>query len=214
MRNYKEDPIYLVMDLETKLVYVRAPSAACATSLSLGLLNSSAFSLPSQLAHRRDEWDDCNFNRNLFRMTSSGFQFEPVLAESLPEQQLRNRELALIRSAFLYSLEIYCAGELTRIASYMPQDLVPFLYEELNGSDPDRDAYAQGIEEYAAIHQISCAAAYMELKMKLHASGIVKLRNHAIYEKFALEMTRSQSKAELEAVHNQAFNILFNNSKI
>lgn len=214
MRTYKEEPIYLVIDQETKLVYARAPSAACATSLSLGLLNSNAFSLPSQLAHRRDEWDDCNFNRSLFRMTSSGFTFEPVLPETLPAQQLKNREIALIRSAFLYSLEIYCAGELTRIASYMPQDLVPFIYQELNDSDPDRDAYAQGIEEYAAIQKISCAAAYMELKTKLHASGIVKLRNHAIYEKFAQEMTRCKNKTELEVVHNQAFNILFNNSKI
>ena len=214
MRAYKEESIHIVLDIETGLVYTRVPTAVCAASLTLGLLNSTSISLPIQLPHRRDEWDALNFNRDLYRIESGGLIFSPIADAEIPSDVLKKRAAALIRGAYVYSLEVYCQGELSRISEYMPADLVPYLYDQLGRCDPKANVYSQSIEEYAAIHEIECSVAYQELLLKLQSAGAVKMRNQAIYEKFMMRMNECFTREELESVHNQAFNMLFNNAKI
>lgn len=213
MRTFKEDPIYIVADIETGLVLTRVSSANCASALTLGLLNSTSISLPTQLSHRRNEWDAYDFNKGLFQV-SQGYLIAPYPEELLREDLLKKREVAKIRGAFIYSLEVYCMQELTRIASYMPENLMVFIQQELSQCDPEKNIFTKAIEEYAALQEIEASVAYHELQLQLQSSGVVKLRNYAIYEKFMMKMNSCYTREELQVVHEQAFDALIRKAAI
>lgn len=212
MRAFKEEPIYLVADMETGLVLTRVSSASCASAVTSGLLNTMSLSLPTQLSHRRHEWDACNFNRDLYQILKG--VVTPFPEDLIREDLLKRREISKIRGAYIYSLEIYCQQALTRIANYMPTDLYPFIQNELRICDHEHGIYTQAIEEYAALQEIEPSVAFMELQLQLQSSGIVKFRNYALYEKYIIKMNSCETREELEKVHDQACVAMIQNAKI
>jgi hypothetical protein len=71
MNIYREEPLHVVTDLETGLIYAPVPTGTCATALTLGLINSAAFSFPTQLPLRKDEWDACDFDNELYQLLTA-----------------------------------------------------------------------------------------------------------------------------------------------
>jgi hypothetical protein len=203
MKIYKEEALHIVADLETGLVYIPAPSANCATALTYGLINSGSFSFPIQLPVRKKEWDDCDFHNDLYQMLKTS-QVRPFPKELVREDLLKRRALAKMRAVFLYSLEVHFQRQLHRIAEYMPDDLSPFIYDELNRCDPSQGKYTNAIEEYASLHEIGADAAYDELRMKLQSNGIAKFRNYARYEKYMMQMNKCVTRQQLNAVLDTA----------
>src|SRR6266480_6076131 len=203
MNIYKEEPLHIVADLETGLIYAPVPSGSCATALTLGLMNSAAFSFPVQMPLRKDEWDACDFENDLYQLLQAS-EVRPFPKNLVRQDLMRRKSLAKLRATYLYGLEIHFQRELHRIAEYMPDDLVSFVHNELNHCDPGNGKYTKAIEEYAALQEIDVDVAYQELRMKLQSNGMVKLRNYALYEKYMMQMnscvTRGQLNAVLDAV--------------
>lgn len=210
MNNYLQQPIYLVIDHETGLVYARVPSASAATTVTLGILNSYCFSLPVQLPHRNKEWDEFDFNQNLYQRERE-YKFRDFPKDLTRKDLLEKRQLARQRGYYIYCLEAYCSAQLNRITEYMPPDLTSFIYQELQNCDSDKGAFTAPIEEYAALQDVEPSVAYQELKLKMHSAGAVKLRNFALQQKYAMKLNRCETRNDMDAILKEAFDaIIFN----
>lgn len=203
MNLYKEEPLHVVADIETGLIYAPAPSGACATALTLGLVNSAAYSFPTQLPLRKDEWDGCDFENGLYQLLKVS-EVRPFPKDLIRQDLLNRKYLAKLRATFIYGLEVHFQRELEHVAEYMPDNLVPFIYHELADCDPRAGTYTSAIEEYAALQGIDPEVAYQELRMKLQSSGMAKLRNYALYEKYMMQMNSCTTRKQLREVFEAA----------
>jgi hypothetical protein len=213
MNIYREDSLHLVADNETGLVYANARSATAATAVTLGILNSYTISLPVELLHRKCEWDAYDFNKNLYQATGRT-TFREFPQELVTDDLLERRKLARRRGSYIYCLEVYCRNELNRVSEYMPEQLAAFVHDELNRCDPAANVYTKSIEEYAALQDIEPAVAYQELQLKLQSSGVVRLRNYALQQKFMMSLNACQSKKELDEVITEVFEALVRRARI
>jgi len=203
MNTYEEQPLYLVSDIETSLVYAQVPSPAAAAAVTLGILNSYSYSLPIHLPNRKTEWDAYDFNKDLYQ-TLPKFKFRKFPKELIRDDLLKKRKLARLRGYHFYCMEVYCEGALGRVAEYMPDELAAFMYSELAKCEPSRNVFTRPIEEYAALQEIDVGVAYQELQQRLHTRGEIELRNYAIHQKYVMKMNLCQTKRELNRVLQQA----------
>lgn len=169
--------------------------------------------MPIALEGINKAWARYDYGKGLYRVISDD-AIDRFPARLMRKDLRRKKELAKIRGEYVYFLEIYFEGEMHRIAEYMPEHLAAFLHDELNHGDPGRGTYAGTIEEYAAIQEVDAGTAYRELRLKLQSSGIARMRNYALHNKFMMEVNRCETTEELEAVRARVFEATVHSAKI
>jgi hypothetical protein len=71
--------------------------------------------------------------------------------------------------------------------------LMPYLTAQLSQCDPSKNHYAAPIIEWAEIQEISPDAAYQELKLRQEGHGLIYLRRHALYLKYARKISMAKT---------------------
>ena len=209
----KREFTHLVVDIETGLILIGVASASCASAVTLGLLNSMQFSLPVQFLEKRGNRNRFDFNKDLYQLIL-GVEIRRFPKRLARKGLMRKRRLAKLRAEYISALEIYFEQELHRVAEYMPEHLAAYIHSELDYCDPARSHFTRPIEEYAALQEIEVQAAYQELQLKLQSSGMVRLRNYALYEKYMMRMNTCESAPELDAVLKDALDAMLCNAMI
>jgi hypothetical protein len=212
MNAFKEDSVYLVADDETRLVYAKVASASVANAVTLGILNSYVLALPVEIPHLKNNWDACDFDKDLYQAqfsVASGLRFVKFPEALIREDLLRNRRLASRRAYYIHSLEVRCRDQLVRTAEYIPDNLAAFLHDELRDCDPAQNVFARSVEEYAEISGIDAQAAWQELRLKLKSRGLVGVRTYALQQKFMMKMNACESEEDFANVFAEFFDAIF-----
>lgn len=210
MNLFEKRPLLVLMDAESGIVLGTVPTVACGQSLMLGLLDTQMNYLPIQVAHRKHDWDDIDFNSSATLYTmKKGWLVEAVGEDKITPRLIERRRLMWLRLAWLHPWEMYCKGMLTRFRGYMSDGVQAFVRHEL------QSGVASGyINEYASIHGIDVGNAVEELSSKVRSLGIIEARNWAQYERIAQQMTQCHTRDELEEVMRQGISILYNNAYV
>lgn len=194
--------LYLVFDCATHGVLCIARTASVANSVSLGFINSMADMLPTSIPKRADMIKDLDLDRDILKIDKGTLVLlEPHLQTAA---FLEQRRVARLRARFIYGLEAHLRRFTTRSCLQYDTENSVFLMDQLRQSDPAAGVYALGIQEYAAIHDISVDAAYQEMAMIMDTAGLVKTRSVALYNKYVQRFNGCTTQDQCQAVFDQA----------
>lgn len=204
--------LYLVFDHATYGVLCIARTASVANSVSLGFINSMADMLPTSIPKRASMIKDLDLDRDILKIDKGTL----ILLE--PHLQtpafLEQRRVARLRARFIYGLEAHLRRFTTRSCLQYDTENSVFLMDQLRQSDPTAGVYALGIQEYAAIHDISVDAAHQEVAMIMDTAGLIKTRSVALYNKYVQRFNGCTTQDQCQAVFDQAINDILYKAQI
>lgn len=194
----------VIIEMSHGSVLCTTRSVSSANATVKGLFNTTARMIPtilSRFAHVRELDFD---NRFIIMDIRTGVK---DLAEHLiTPEYLELKKLAKLRNDFLWALETRLQEGIWRLHDYYEPTLESFLLSELSDCDPETSYYTDALYEYASISDIDVATVYQELRMKTRTSGLIRLRNRAVYDKYVRIMNTANTKEELNIALGNALN--------
>jgi hypothetical protein len=195
-----DENTYAVFDTETRIILVFPQSYTTAVCVSRGMLNTEPILLPTSLARVGNELKQYNLDSDVLKLTPKQGHWVSLVPDHLiTEQLMKQREIATLRSEYIYVLEQQFKIQNARSMLYFDEHVATYLIDEINKSEPMTDTYSKGIVEYASIQFISPAAAYQELKFMIESSGLIKIRNYAWFSEYVRKFNGLTTKEELQA---------------
>jgi len=187
----------IVYDQKTNGIICSANSDSHGAAIALGICNAKFVAMDQNLNPNcaKVNYDDINIhyriNRNRHR---SQHHIETLASEFVTEEWINCRELALQKSQVLARWEFSVRQQLSRMNDFFDQSSVmSFLTTQLSLCDPNKDYYTKPIMEWGEIQEISPGTAYQELKIRQEGHGVVYLRRHALYLKYARKISMAKT---------------------
>lgn len=199
---------YIVQDIATFAVLLVAPSRLNANYISRGILNSTAIQYSTAVPWRANIFKGFNLKDDLMQMHKT--KNRHVIPRKMPEDLitplfLQNRELAKMRSTYLYALEQYTLSNTVRAEDILDPQMLPFITDQISKCDPSTNTYTDAVKEYAYISNIEVSVAYQEWSMRLETAGLVRLRGQALFDKYAYQIINAVKIEECAEALNSAY---------
>jgi hypothetical protein len=195
-----DENTYAVFDTATRIILVFPQSYTTAVYVSQGMLNTEPILIPTSLKRVGDELKQYNLNADVLKLTPKQGHWVSLVPDHLINDQLmKQREIARLRSEYIYVLEQQFKIQNARSMLHFDEHVSTYLIDEINKSEPMTNTYGKGIVEYANIQNISAAAAYQELKFMIESSGLIKIRNYAWFSEYVRKFNGLTTKEELQA---------------
>jgi hypothetical protein len=210
-----EENCYAVFDTSTRIILVFPQSYTTAVYVSQGMLNTEPILIPTSLARVGNELKQFDLNVDVLKLTPKQGHWVSLVPDHLVNEQLiKQREIARLRSDYIYVLEQQFKIQNARSMLHFDEHVATYLLDEVNKSDPTTDLYSQGIIEYANIQSMEFKAAYQEVKFLLDSSGLIKIRNYAWFTEYVRKFNSLTTKEELQAEVKNAWQSLVLNAFI
>lgn len=153
-----------------------------------------------------------------FNSVDNHYQFTKTFdIVALPQKFINNewiafRSLTIKKGYFLSLWELRIRQNMNKNTDYFGMNsILPFLLDQLNKCDPDNNQYTRAIVEWADIQECSPESAYQELKLRYEGHGLVNLRSHAHYTKYARRIAAGKTAEEVkEEFDNGVKDLLYN----
>jgi hypothetical protein len=222
--------LYLIIDQASKGVITYSHSASISNAVSKGIMNSSCMmihfpflvskhdinryledlSLNYKLVKKHDpafsnyKFMDSEMNvaeSTEFIQSGKTFDLVPMDQTSLTDEWLEKRRLGNFRVINIRSLEMNCDRYLSRFKQFSADDMLfPYITEQINLVDTDRNIYPNSIVEWANINSMTPRAAFNELKMKKDSMDISIMRIHALWTKYVEKFNSVSTPKEVAAL--------------
>jgi hypothetical protein len=210
-----EEPINMVFDTTNFFIYCFPKSATCAHSVTLGLMDTerallqtdlpSVASSVQQFDLENDDLQFCSFKI----ATKAGERWiRHFPKEQLTKEILERKNIAKMRSNYLYSLEAYLRTWVVKSIYSSDESTISYLIDAIRSSDPANDEYSLALMEYAHILELDYKSAYQDLKMHTESAGLLKVRSHAQYKKYVELFNSCQTKDELDTAFKKMWSEL------
>jgi len=116
-----------------------------------------------------------------------------------PEYLERKRKATLHRE-YLSRLLVTCEKEISRTVDYSDYSNNAYLISQLDKCNIVVGEFTNVVIEYSSINDIDENTGYQELCLLVESSGMIKLRNYAIFNKYAIQIGSCSSEEELQLV--------------
>jgi hypothetical protein len=178
----------------------------------LGITNGSSMVFPKLLVAERDDWK-YNFN-DIERHYQVDFNFNitELPPKFITNEWIEKRRIFIHKKFFLNQWEFQIRRSCRKMVDfYATSHMMPFLIDQLNKCDPEKNEYTTAIQDWANIQEIPPQAAYQELKLRQEGYGLVYLRSHALYTKFARKISMSKTMDDVVKNYNEAVATIYTN---
>lgn len=203
--------LILIVDQSTYGIYCTATSDAHANNLMLGILNSFSYPLPKLLVTKEQYLYDFNSIKEHYQLISDD-NLTTLPSKFITEEWIKARKLIIKKKSWMNLWEFSVRGSSRKVNDfYGNNNLMPFLIDQINKSNPEKNLYAPGIVDWANIQSVTPEIAYTELKMKVEEYGLVHLRSQAIYEKTARKIATASANDDLEEIFEQGRREIYSN---
>lgn len=204
-----------VIDTTSRAILAFPQSYTTAVYVAQGIVNSEPVLIPSSLPQVDSEFKQFNLNTDILKLTPKDDTWVSAMPDMfITKELLERREIAKIRSNYIYVLEQQFKIQNFRSIIYHDEAVAAHLLKELANSNPSTDTFAYGIVEYANIQGISPLAAYQELSVMLDSSGLIKIRNFAWFVDYVRKFNTLTTVAQLDAEMINAWDSLVRNAYI
>lgn len=210
-----DENCYAVFDTSTRIILVFPQSFTTAVYVSQGMLNTEPILIPTSLSRVGNELKQFDLNVDVLKLTPKQGHWVSLVPDHLVNDQLlKQREIARLRSDYIYVLEQQFKIQNARSMLHFDEHVATYLLDEINKSEPMTNTYSQGIVEYASIQSIEVSAAYQEIRFMLDSSGLIKIRNYAWFTEYVRKFNCLTTKEELQAEVKNAWQSLVLNAFI
>ena len=192
-----------IVEMGYHSILCKARSVASANATAKGMFNTTVRMIPVQLtqfAHIKE----IDFDNRYINIDMSGTGVNDLAAHLVTPEYLEIKRLARLRSDFLWALEIRLHEGIWRLHDFYEPKLEAFLLGELAKCNPATNEYTDALHEYATISEVDVATIYQELDMKTRTSGLIRLRNRALYDKYVRIMNTASTREELIVILTDA----------
>lgn len=200
-----------VLDQETKAILCFTKTISCANSVCNGFVNGHIFIFPASLPWRKKELDGLDLKGDL---SITDGKISKLAEHLITDKYKKQKEVATLRALYINSLEVYMNSQAARVGLFLDDNALPFVLRELQTSIPSDNTYTQGIEEYAAINNITTEAAYQELSLLCDTVGLVKIRNMAWYKRYVDIINTVETREEMKVVFKTLYNEIYGKALI
>lgn len=205
---------FLILDLEIESVICITDSVSCANWLIKGLHNTKSVPVPYFYWNRYQDWRSKDFDNDHIKLTDdNGPQITTLPEHLITETYLEKRKLAITRRNALITIERYLHISLLNCQDHFDPDMTNHIFFAINNSDPLKNKYDRGIEEYSEYLGISCDSAYNELLMIYQSQNRIKLRNLAMYQKYGEKINLSSDESQMKTCLNDFYKDCFINAR-
>jgi hypothetical protein len=192
----------VIIEMGHGSVLCKSRTVSSANATVKGLFNTTARMVPTQLAQFAHV-KELDFDNKFIIMNIRG-EVKDLPEHLITPEYLDLKKLAKLRNDFLWSLETRLQEGIWRLHDFYEPTLEAFLISELANCNPETNEYTDALYEYASVSDIDVATVYQELKMKTRTSGLIRLRNRAIYDKYVRIMNTANTREELVNVMKDA----------
>lgn len=212
MNDEQYNRFILICDGSSGAILCTADSDSHAYNLLLGLAETgTALPLPKAVTKRDDYKHDFNDISKHFQINKD-FSIDVLPEKFITQDYLKLRQLILKKKIFLSLWDFQIRRSCQNYTDfYGAPFMMAYLCDELNKCNPDKNEYTQAIIDWANIQEVPADAAYRELKFRHEGYGLVMLRAHALYTKYALKISCATSDEDVKKEYNIALENLYTN---
>jgi hypothetical protein len=192
--------VIIIYDNFNRGILGTANSETHANALCLGILNSRFVELDESLC------ESLNFDvLTEHYQLPYNFPITPLPSKFITGEWIGKRVIYQRKSIFLSLWESKVKGIVSQNNDFFGNSsLMAFLKSQLDKCSPDNDFYTKPILEWAEIQEVSPNSAFQELMLRYEGHGLVHLRSHALYHKYARKISLAEKYNDIEKLYNDA----------
>ncbi len=206
-------PMSIVCDHKTRavLAFPRSPAAAMWTTM--GMLDTFFTTIPVDLPHVNLIVKKYNLvNDHLMCSPKAGEHLIPLPENLITDAYLKQRNLARLRSKYIYYQQSHYNMYLSRAAILPDMTTSTYLLRELDKSDPSNNDFSYGLKQYAEILDLTPEEAYDELTIMTDSASAIRMRHFAWFVKNVNQLNKMTSEEEMSEFSKHCWNTMLNDS--